>query len=85
MGGVDVGGGDDGGGDDGGGDDGGGDDGGGDDECDGLGDGAEKLEVGDGEVECFREPGADVPGCGASPPAEDLPCGFEPGCADRFE
>jgi hypothetical protein len=85
----DVGGEEDGGGDDGGGDDGGGDDGGGDDDddFDGFGDaGEENLEVGDGDAVCFREPGAVVPGCGATPPAE-LPGEFEPGRfdVDRFE
>ena len=64
----------------GGGDVGGGDVGGGDVECGGGDDdGAEKLEVGDGDPECFRETGADVPGCGARPPPEDLRGAFEPG------
>jgi hypothetical protein len=49
------------------------------DDLDGLGDaGEENLEVGDGDPECFREPGADVPGCGAAPLA-NLPGAFEPG------
>jgi hypothetical protein len=78
----------DGGGVDGGGVDGGGVDGGGDVECDGFGDGgAENLELGDGEAECFRDPEAELPGSGARPPAEDLLDAFEPGRfgPDRFE
>jgi hypothetical protein len=57
----------------------------GDVECDGGGE--ENLEVGDGDGECFREPGADVPGCGVTPPTADLLGAFEPGRfgPDRFE
>ena len=59
-----------------------------DEDFDGLGDaGDENLEVGDGDAECFREPGAEVPGWGATPPAADLLGAFEPGRfgPDRFE
>jgi hypothetical protein len=78
---------DDGGGDD---DDGGGDDddGGGDDDDGGDDDGGEEnFEVGDEDPECVREVGADVPGCGATPPPADVLEDFEPDrfAPDRFE
>jgi hypothetical protein len=83
--GDDVGGGVVGGGVVGGGLEGGGVDGGGDVECDGGGE--ENFAVGDGEAECFRETGDEVPGCGPTPPAADFRAGFEPGRVgpDRFE
>ena len=62
-----------------------------DDECDADGDcdgdglgvaGAETFEVGEGDAECRRVPGADVPGRGATPAPECLPAAFEP---NRFD